>query len=503
MDNIEVNAEQEYVIRRVLDKKSVFYTGSAGTGKTFLLNKIIEELRGVYGAKFAEKVAVTAMTGIAATHVDGTTINYALGLGQVSSYGGMKSMMSRKQSRDKIRNYEVMIIDEVGMLSAEMFEFVEALLRNVRGDGRPAGGLQLILCGDFFQLPPVFKRPYSAPQKDEFLNFGFAFQAPAWSACFPPESVVRLSQIYRQSDEEFAFELNCIRTGEDAHGAIRRLRAECSRPIEMADGIKATRLFAKNVDVDRLNLVELDELPGEACVFSASDIFKPNKTQKEVLKTDTSSNFKQFSAAEKLALKRGAQVMLIKNLDPLNGLANGSRGVVVDFVDKYSAMMRSSDEDQFAIIREFKGDRVPLVRFMNGQTLPILPVAFVKEVNDVGVYRRVQLPLKLAWTMTIHKSQGLTLDAVQVSLAGMFAHGQVYVALSRARSKQGLQMVDCENFVLNVDPEVKAFYDTYSALLTDPPDENATPWAKYCKWRWNSDKPLSGSEILAMCFALK
>ena len=485
---MELNAEQLYVIQRVKDKQSVFYTGSAGTGKTFLLSKIIENLRGEYGDKFSEKVAVTAMTGIAATHIDGTTINYALGLGQVSNYGGMKSMMFRKPARDRIRAYEVMIIDEVGMLSAEMLEFVEPLLRQVRGNQRPAGGLQLVLCGDFFQLPPVFKRPYNAPHKDDFLNFGFAFQAPAWNACFPAESVVRLNKIYRQSDEEFAFELNCIRTGDDAQGALRRLQAECSRPVQTADGIKPTRLFAKNIDVDRMNNIELGELPGEAHSFSANDSFKPVKAHKEVVKADNGSNFKQFSVGEQILLKKGAQVMLIKNLDPVNGLANGSRGVVTGFVDKYGA---AADEDQFALVREFKGDLVPMVRFMNGQILPILPAAFVKEVNHVGAYRRVQLPLKLAWTMTIHKSQGLTLDAVQVSLSGMFAHGQVYVALSRARSKEGLQIVDCDNFVLNVDAEVKAFYDVYS------PTADTTPWGKYCKWRWGSDRALSGSEILA------
>ena len=464
MSIVSLDPIQLSILKRVLDGRSVFFSGSAGTGKTFLLNEILAELERKYGSSFNEKVAKTAMTGIAATHLDGATLNSALGMGAPGKYKDFLSM-HRKDARARTRMFEVLVIDECSMMSGEMFEILEYMLRTIRRSSKPAGGLQLIICGDFFQLPPIskFKGPAGpVPLKDVFTNALFAFQSPAWGNCFAPEDHVILKKIFRQSDVDFADALNCIRTGENAMEALTALVSECSRPVLCADGIKPTRIFARNADVDRINLAELDALPGPLIASAASDdVVAKNSEHQATLKK--SEFFRDCMAAPLVSLKVGAQVMLLKNMS--TSLVNGSRGVVVKFVTKHDAlanaiktMSASQAAELTAVVNRWTGTEVPVVRFVNGREIDILPALFKHEVADVGECRRIQIPLKLAWTITIHKSQGMTLDAVQVSLVGMFAPGQAYVALSRARSKEGLEIVDWDGKVIPADGVVAEFY---------------------------------------------
>ena len=486
---IELDPAQQAVIDRVMAGRSVFFTGSAGTGKTFLLNLVLGSLREKYGDDFGRCVGVTAMTGMAATHIDGTTVNAALGLGVPRRYKDFRSMFG-KASRARVQGWHTFIIDECGMLSAEMFEMIIHMLSEVRRDSRTAGGLQLIVCGDFFQLPPICKHYLSrAPPagEDDFTNFGFAFQAPAWSTCFKTTDQIVLTRIFRQNEKDFADALNRIRTGVGAREALASLVAECSRPVRCAEGIKPTLVFPRNVDVDRINTAELEALGNDCESMSAvsrDDTHYATHYAQEhsdgVDKLRKSPFFRDCMASERITLKEGAQVMLLKNLDPCGGLVNGSRGVIVRFINKWEARSLShSSESQLALTR-WNGESIPVVRFMSGLEVPIFPAVFRHDVAGVGTCTRLQIPLKLAWTITVHKSQGLTLDAVQVSLSGMFAPGQAYVALSRARTKEGLEIIDWDGHCVNVDPAVSAFY-------ADPTVLDSRTWNMFCQWRWKKD----------------
>eukprot|EP00798_Chlamydomonas_sp_ICE-L_P021499 gene21499-28480_t len=540
--------EQENVLNMVKDGQNVFFTGNAGTGKTFLLNRLVADLRRDFGALFQKKVAIAATTGIAATHIGGTTLNSALGFGAPSKYDDFKSMF-KKENRERIRGWQIMVIDEVSMLSAEMFEKLEAMLRDIRGNGKPFGGIQLIVCGDFFQLPPITKRWVPNTPKEAFLNFGLAFQAPAWKRCNLKH--VLLTKVFRQKDLEFVTLLDDIRYGRNPEAAIHRLKQLCSRPLINNTGIKPTQLFSMNRDVDNeniqelknyirsaclaapvlltvtdptlaqlfsmnrdvdnVNIQELKKLPGEEITFVGSDDVKPapelppSAIPEATQRLQRNEFFRDCMATKEVKLKVGAQVMLLKNIDldggPNNSkqLVNGSRGVVTgtmtvpevvkDLQKQYTALGGSLDdvggggggifrranrpgltldtktkqkqseiERQLDALRTFRGSVVPVVRFLNGAEVPIVPYSFRNDVSGTGECIRIQIPLKLAWAMTVHKCQGLTLDLVVVSLRGMFADGQAYVALSRAKSLEGLQIVSAEQGCVKTNQTVLAFY---------------------------------------------
>ena len=490
--------------------RSVFFTGSAGTGKTFLLNAILESLEKKYGSSFQESVAATAMTGIAGTHIEGTTLNSAFGIGVPLKFADFRSM-HRQDTKSRIRKWKVLIIDEVSMMSAELFEVLEYMLREVRRRREPAGGIQLILCGDYFQLPPICKvnmNQESLLKKDQFANFGYAFQAPAWSSVFPREDHVLLRQIFRQIDDDFVTSLNLIRASppDVTRRVLEKLVRDCSRPVKCAEGIKPTQIYSRNVDVDRINFAELKALPGSSTVFRAhdevsrvdtKDLKVPVKTQVEsqVESRDKGKDyFKDVMAGSEIELKVGAQVMLLKNLDVAAGLVNGSRGVIVRFIPKSQALASAKSRSTPSKTAElnshcskWSSDVVPVVRFMSGEEIDILPALFRHSASDSRECRRIQVPLKLAWTMTIHKCQGLTLDAVQVSLSGIFAPGQAYVALSRARTKEGLEIIDWDGRIVEPDPDVVRFYEDISRSISESTLANVKTWSKYCEWRWNED----------------
>ncbi|PNH01360.1 ATP-dependent DNA helicase PIF1 [Tetrabaena socialis] len=493
-----LDAIQQEVTDKVLRGESVFFTGSAGTGKTFLLNTILQCLKEKWGDLYGERVAVTAMTGIAATHIEGTTFNAAMGIGAPSRYRDFLTM-HRKDVRARIKAMYVLVVDECSMMSGEMFAIVEFMLRTIRKNSRPAGGLQLILCGDFFQLPPITKISMAdpPPQRDAFTNYGYAFQAPSWRQVFSEGNHIVLTRIFRQSDESFAAVLNSIRLGEEGVKQITaRLVAECSREVTCAEGIKPTQIFARNADVDRINMAELAALPGDAVQFRSVDEYalkagvEESKTQKDFLR--------DCIAAHDISLKEGAQVMLLKNLDPMGGLVNGSRGVVTGYVHASLALAAACAfltptqlaEATSVLAKGPPGFKVPVVRFVSGKEFGILPAIFRHDVPGVVECKRTQIPLKLAWTITIHKSQGLTLDAAQVSLVGMFAPGQAYVALSRARSKEGLEIVGWDNKIVPVNKVVAAFYGL------GPPPLVREGWVTFCKWRWGSEEELTAEQMM-------
>lgn len=491
---------QQRALQLVQSGQSVFITGGAGTGKTHLVNEIVASLRTAHGESFNARVAVCAMTGVASTHIHGTTLHSALG---VRPPAFLSDIISRSPRHIKaIRALEVLIIDECSMLSAELFEIIEAMLRLVRKSESPAGGIQLILCGDFYQLPPVSDFPspllswtfskLRAVHAQLFLNHGFAFQAPAWARCFARKNHVELTHVFRQSDARFVSLLNCIRTGRGAVDATATLNRECNGRLGrvLPTGVEPVQLRAHIRRVDAINASQLKLLSScEVQSFTATynlqnkeketdkallddAIMSPASAEKAVSRYKRLKQLAahveaaQASGEDTLLLSVSCQVMLLANLSQTH--VNGSQGVV----ERFQPCAR---------------ELLPVVRFVDGSELVIKRQRVQGYQPGFGQYSRKQIPLKLAYALTVHKAQGVTCDAVSVSLSDIFAPGQAYVALSRVRSMAGLQIVDWDGKVIAVNPAVKAFYE--SGFQRD-----GAAWQEFCFLRWGRE--MSGDELL-------
>jgi len=427
-----LSAEQHAVYESVVThRRNAFITGSAGTGKSYLIRKILEALpdHGLH---------VTASTGVAALLIEGGTLHSFAGCGLIDEEVDHMCRRMYNAAKQRWLRARTLVVDEISMISAATWDKLEAVARQIRKKPNlPFGGIQLICCGDFLQLPPV--APESPDRVQEDLQF--AFQAKSWAQCFPPECRHLLRHVFRQEDVVFAKLLNELRVGHCSEQSLQIMRGRVGCRLAAEDaGIQATKLFSRRRDVDRLNEEELARIDAPVHTFEAND------------KGDTAMMNKRCLAPEVLNLKVGAQVMLLKNLDVAAGLVNGSRGVV----DRFASTDDDDDDDDEEEGPPSKKARTeekeeedppgpppvmyPVVRFVSGAELLIAPSGWeIKERREV-VASRLQVPLQLAWAMTIHKCQGMSIDAGEVDLEGTFTYGQVYVALSRMRSLEGLRL---------------------------------------------------------------
>uniref|UniRef100_A0A2K5D7Y4 ATP-dependent DNA helicase PIF1 n=1 Tax=Aotus nancymaae TaxID=37293 RepID=A0A2K5D7Y4_AOTNA len=419
----QLSEEQAAVLRAILKGQSIFFTGSAGTGKSYLLKRIL-------GSLPPTGTVATASTGVAACHIGGTTLHAFAGIGSGQApLAQCVALAQRPGVRQGWLNCQRLVIDEISMVEADLFDKLEAVARAVRQQNKPFGGIQLIICGDFLQLPPVTKG--SQPPR-------FCFQAKSWKRCVPV--TLELTKVWRQADQTFISLLQAVRLGRCSDEVTRQLQATAAHKVGR-DGIVATRLCTHQDDVALTNQRRLQELPGKVHRFEAMD------SNPELASTLDA----QCPVNQLLQLKLGAQVMLLKNLSVSRGLVNGARGVVVGFE---------------AEGRELKSDcsvpslGLPQVRFLCGVTEVIRADRWTVQITGSQLLSRQQLPLQLAWAMSIHKSQGMTLDCVEISLGRVFASGQAYVALSRARSLQGLRVLDFDPMAVRCDPRVLHFYAT-------------------------------------------
>lgn len=398
--------KQEIAFKILASGENVFLTGSAGTGKTFVVNQYIEYLR-----ERGVEPAIVAPTGIAASHIGGKTIHsfFSIGIKEfIDDYylGWMKRQLFLQK---RLKNLKVLIIDEISMVSPELFISMDRILRAFQDEEKPFGGVQVVLSGDFFQLPPVSKTS---------KEIKFAWQTDLWKDA--GLKVCYLSEKFRQDDNDVLINiLDEIRAGEVSEDSMDIFRSRYKR--KLSANFTITKLYTHNIDVNKINDEELDKLPGKALNFKASA--KGSKQNIEKI-------FKGSLVCEEVKLKKEATVIFIKN-NYEKDYINGTLGKVIGFQDKTN---------------------FPMVEIFDGRKIIVTPEEWLLE-DDKGKIKAVvkQIPLRLAWALTIHKSQGMTLDAAEIDLSKTFEIGQGYVALSRIKSINGLRLMGLNDIALRVD----------------------------------------------------
>lgn len=528
---VVLSEEQEHVIDLARRGLNIFYTGSAGTGKSVLLRVLIKTLKNIYGTG---GVAVTASTGLAACNIGGITVHSFAGVGLAK--GEAQNLLKKvKRSRKHVQRWQnigALVVDEISMIDGDLLDKLNYVAQKLRKNKKPFGGIQVIFCGDFFQLPPVTKDPEKSTK--------FAFDSQAWKESI--DATIMLERVFRQQgDSKFIEMLNEMRLGkisEDTELEFRKL----ARPLPNDDIIPA-ELYSTRTEVDRANGFRLRNLPGRSHTYNAID---GGALEDDDLKDKLLAN---FLAPKELQLKIGAQVMMIKNIDET--LVNGSLGKVIDFIDQdtylfyetvcadpfashgdlddartrldmtkfrynededqnnATSIRKKGFKDQFCkrdpaepieklgdtifdflkdgadsqdsevqanIERKKKlledlhqssksGRKLPLVRFLtpdgSSRCVLVQPEDWaIEDEFEKPLVSRVQLPLMLAWSLSIHKSQGQTLPRVKVDLRRVFEKGQAYVALSRAVSRAGLQVLNFNKQKVRAHDRVLEFYKT-------------------------------------------
>ena len=563
-----LNVQQQRVLDLVAQGANVFFSGSAGVGKSFTTQMIVGTLKVKYGLKYSERVLVVAPTGLAAERVGGQTIHSASRVGvakMVSDFGRMFSV------RDKWIEYEHILLDEVSMLAAEFLDQWEATVREIcyyykkgsrfhnlyassceaREDDYKRvpfmGGIQLIVCGDLYQLPPIPQKlsletrdlliVENLPRaflhegktaKEIFCNRGSAWEGRGWWAA--RFHFVELTQCYRQQDAVFIQILNRMREGLHTQQDIEFLNSKCCRPIQMQAGVGSLYLYPTNKEAAKLNTREQAAL-GHApeAPFLAMDfveVFKsgeyahhhPVHVVAQAIR-EGCTFWNDCLAEQMLGLKIGTQVILLANVDPPS-LVNGSLGMVdgwagpLETLEAYKSHLDlNKDEAELCslqaatdaearvalddlsseplkidsncwseaslsrseltdpptmharraglcrqmILKMWKrGTSLPVIQFRNGRRETIGPHLFEQELVGFGLPRRLQIPLKMAWALSIHKSQGMSIDAVTIDATLAFTHGQTYVAISRATSLEGLAFarpLQCKQIQINTAAE--------------------------------------------------
>uniref|UniRef100_K3W551 ATP-dependent DNA helicase n=1 Tax=Globisporangium ultimum (strain ATCC 200006 / CBS 805.95 / DAOM BR144) TaxID=431595 RepID=K3W551_GLOUD len=341
----QLTREQQQIMTMIAQKRNVFFTGSAGTGKSFLLQHILK--KGLQ--KTNGRVYATATTGIAAYNIGGMTLHHFAGLDtrpNAKRDDLLRQIQQKKDALMRWRDVEMLVIDEISMLDGGLFDDLEALARHIRRDNRFFGGIQLVLSGDFFQLPPVSRDRNSVT---------LCFESAAWRKGI--DHIMVLKEVFRQTNQEFVRILDAFRVGKPTNDMIATLNKRYTPTDDQSDWT-AIHIFTHNNDV-------------------------------------------------------------LQTINPASGLVNGSRGIIQGFTPQTN---------------------LPIVRFSNGSTEIIQHEEFTVRVADTVLAARRQLPLTLAWAISIHKSQGLSFDSAVLDLSRVFEYGQAYVALSRVRSLEGLRL---------------------------------------------------------------
>lgn len=399
---------QGLALEIMLSGESVLLTGPAGAGKTYVLNQFIKLAKAD-----GKHVSVTATTGLAATHLGGTTIHSWAGIGVLDHLPNGFADHIAKGRREIIEKTDVLIIDEISMLHDYRLDMVDDACRLVRKKpDTPFGGIQLIMSGDFFQLPPI--------NRDDSRAGGFVVHSNAWRDLDP--TICYLQEQHRQDDEVLLDILNALRGGDIRRHHAEKLLARVD--VEPPENALLTELHTVNVDVDRMNETRLDALPGDELFYTQATTGADNyveNLQRSVLAPAT------------LRLKKGALVMAVKNATDRK-YANGSIGTVIDF----------------DMATEY-----PVIEFQNGRVVTMIPDSWELRDGDKKRASISQIPLRLAWAITVHKSQGMTLDAARIDLRKAFVEGMGYVALSRVKNIENLYLSGINRMALAVSEDAQ------------------------------------------------
>lgn len=401
---------------------SVFLTGEPGSGKSHVAGRYVSYLR-----KEDVAVSVSASTGIAAAQLGGMTVHAWSGIGPKSqlSRSDLDALAKNRRATDRVRKARVLVIDEISMLSGRTLTAVDQACRHLRKSSLPFGALQVVLVGDFFQLPPIIRRDEIPPTETESQDAEdispFAYASRCWKELDP--TICYLTEQHRQNDADFSELLAAIRSNKREKASLDLLTGRRIRVDNLP--LRTTRLFTHNVDVDRINQAELAKLAGETKSFAMTS--SGDKLLTDGLKRGCLS-------PERLDLKQGAVVMFTKN-DAEGRYVNGTLGVVTGF-----------DRD----------DAYPIVATRQGSAVIAKPAEWKINEDDGVTASIAQVPLRLAWAITVHKSQGMSLDAALIDLSKAFEYGQGYVALSRVRSLSGLYLLGWNERALRVHPEALA-----------------------------------------------
>lgn len=401
--------KQVQALRVMLSGASVFLTGPPGSGKTYVLNQFIQHAK-----RQKKRVAITASTGIAATHIGGTTIHSWSGLGirdEVTD-GDAKWIKENDRLLKRYNNTDILIIDEASMLHGKRLDMLNQVCKWLRESEEPFGGLQVILTGDLFQLPPINRGDTAI----DFVHLSHAWQELDPKICY-------LSEQHRQAGDQLLDLLEAMRAGEVGDAHFDALSERLGR--EVPSNVVVTKLYSHNQDVELINDEHLKALQDEAKTFVMETYGVQAKIDQLI---------KSVLAPEILELKVGAEVMFVAN-NFADGYVNGSRGMVVDFIDG-----------------------VPRVKLQtNGRIIAVEKNSWGLEEDGKERARVTQLPLRLAWAITIHKSQGMSLDGAEIDLSRAFTPGMGYVALSRVRTLDGIYLKGINNTALAMHPEIFSF----------------------------------------------
>ncbi|TLD04963.1 uncharacterized protein PgNI_09539 [Pyricularia grisea] len=471
---VTLSNEQRHVKDLVCSRsQSVFFTGPAGTGKSVLMRAIIEDLKKKW-KKDPDRLAVTASTGLAACNIGGMTLHSfaGIGLGKEDVTTLVKKIRRNPKAKNRWLRTKVLIIDEISMVDGDLFDKLSQIGRIIRNHGKAWGGIQLVITGDFFQLPPV-------PDGSDKRDIKFAFEAATWNTSI--DHTIGLTEVFRQKDPAFANMLNEMRLGKISEKTVANFKS-LERELRFDDGLEVTELFPTRSEVERSNNLRLAALKSKTYRYDAQDSGDPNFRDKLL---------QNMMAPQKLELRKGAQVMLIKNMDET--LVNGSLGTVVGFMSETAASIggisshggldgeeEPISEDVRKRIKAFGRElessstdnkEYPVVTFHGADGTPrsllMVPEEWKSELPTGEVQAsRKQVPLILAWALSIHKAQGQTLERVKVDLGKIFEKGQAYVALSRATSQEGLQVLKFDKNKVMAHPRVVQFYNKLYSVET-------------------------------------
>ena len=452
---MEFSEEQQIAFNKYIQGQNIFITGPGGTGKSALIKHIKQN-----ADSRCKIIQVCALTGCASVLLEckAKTLHSwsGIGLGKGEIEQLIKKIQKNKHSKAQWKETDILVVDEVSMMSLKLFETLDAIGKSVRKNSRPFGGLQLIFSGDFYQLPPV-------GDKEDPNTSKFCFESEFWFTTFAKQNHIQLQKIFRQNDPVYQSILNQVREGRLKKSTNDILLSQVNKKPNDNLTIKPTKLFPTRNKVDNINASEMDKLEGDELEFkikyhgdlemTAKERLHRTQVTPEQIKSELQFLKMNLRCDEIIKLKIGSQVMCIVNIELSNGemLCNGSQGIVVKFSLDGSPVIRFSrnnnnnnNNNSFEITMNY--------HIWPSETIP-----------GVGVS---QLPLILAWALTIHKAQGATLDIAEIDAGtNIFECGQTYVALSRVKSLEGLYLTSYDAKKIRINRKVQEFYQGLSASV--------------------------------------